>query len=59
MTGQHLPRKRFHVCTRPDEVDAFVVVADGSEPDALPVIPTAMAETYWAHPSNRHRAEAS
>jgi hypothetical protein len=34
-----------------DEPDAFLVVTDGSEPDALPVIPTGMAQSYWAHPS--------
>ena len=34
-----------------DEPDSFVVVSDGSEPEAIPVIPTALSMSYWAHPS--------
>lgn len=34
-----------------EEPDSFVVVADGSERDAIPVIPTGLAVSYWAHPS--------
>jgi hypothetical protein len=50
---------RLRVCTHVDEIDAFLVVADGSQPDAVPVIPTQMAEAYWSHPSHRDTAAAS
>ena len=42
-----------------DEPDAFLVVTDGSEPDSVPVIPTLMAHSYWAHPSRAGRTAAS
>lgn len=38
-----------------DEPDVFLVVTDGSEPDSVPVIPTRMAHSYWAHPSRASR----
>lgn len=39
-----------------DEPDSFVVLSDGSEPDAIPVIPTALSMSYWAHPSRFREA---
>jgi len=42
-----------------DEPDVFLVVEDGSEPDSVPVIPTHMAHSYWAHPSRAGRTAAS
>jgi hypothetical protein len=42
---------RFHIFTDPADPDTFLVVRDASEPRAIPVIPTAIAESYWAHPS--------
>jgi len=43
--------KRLHIRTYAEQPDVFLVVSDTSEPDALPVIPTLLAETYWASPS--------
>jgi hypothetical protein len=43
--------QRFHIFTDPDDPAVFLVVMDASEPRAIPVIPTAMAESYWVHPS--------
>jgi hypothetical protein len=42
---------RLRILADPGEVDAVLVVMDGSEPDAIPVIPTAKAHSYWTHPS--------
>jgi hypothetical protein len=43
--------RRLHIFSDPDDPDVFLVVMDACEPDAMPVIPTAMAESYWVHPS--------
>jgi hypothetical protein len=43
--------QRLHIFSDPDDPDVFLVVRDASEPGAIPVIPTAVAEAYWAHPS--------
>ena len=50
MNGDKQPRSTLHICTVPEQPDVFLVVTDASEPGAVPVIPTAMAESYWAHP---------
>lgn len=39
-----------------EEPDVFVVETDGSELDAIPVIPTALAVSYWSHPSRINEA---
>src|SRR5664279_2812208 len=49
MNGDKQPRSTLHICTLPEQPDVFLVVTDDSEPGAVPVIPTAMAEGYWAH----------
>jgi hypothetical protein len=50
MNGDKQLRSTLHICTLPEQPDVFLVVTDDSEPGAVPVIPTAMAESYWAHP---------
>ena len=50
MNGDRQPRTTLHICTLPEQPDVFLVVTDDSEPGSVPVIPTAMAESYWAHP---------
>src|SRR5664279_2268833 len=50
MKGDKQRRCALHIRTLPEQPDAFLVVMDDSEPGAVPVIPTAMAESYWAHP---------
>jgi hypothetical protein len=51
--------ERLRICKEAHEPDAFLVVSDDSEPDAVPVIPTPMAHSYWAHPSHSGTAAAS
>jgi len=43
--------RRLRIRTYAEQPDVFLVSSDGSEPDALPVIPTFLAETYWTSPS--------
>lgn len=43
----------------PEQSDVFLIVTDDSEPDAIPVICTAIARSYWMHPSHLHHAAAS
>ena len=50
MNGDKQLRSTLHICTLPEQPDVFLVVTDDSEPGSVPVIPTAMAESYWAHP---------
>ncbi len=40
----------FHILSDQADPDVFLVVMDCSEPRAIPVIPTAMAESFWTHP---------
>ena len=42
---------RLRIRTDPDDPDVFLVVRDASEPRAIPMIPTPMAESFWVHPS--------
>jgi hypothetical protein len=43
--------RRMRICTLPGLTNVFLVLVDGSEPGSVPVIPTPLAEGYWAlHP---------
>lgn len=44
---------------RQEQSDVFLVVTDDSEPEAIPVISTPIAQSYWMHPSHSHHAAAS
>lgn len=50
---------RLSVRTYADQPDVFLVVSDSSEPDAVPVIPTSMAESYWTRPLGKVAAGVS
>jgi hypothetical protein len=52
MGERKTPTSRLHIHVLPALPDVFLVVRNVREPGALPVIPTALAESYWAHPSN-------
>ena len=45
MNGDKQLRSTLHICTLPEQPDVFLVVTDDSEPGAVPVIPTAVAES--------------
>jgi len=49
---------KLRIFTDPSDPDAVLVLMDDSMPGAIPVIPTAAASKYWAHPaqSNAHKA---
>ncbi|HYA69262.1 MAG TPA: hypothetical protein VED63_11060 [Acidimicrobiales bacterium] len=53
------PTSRLHIHVLPALPDVFLVVRNAHEPGAVPVIPTPIAESYWAHPSNVGRATVS
>jgi len=39
--------RRLRIRMYAEEPDVFLVFSDGAEPDAVPVIPTLLAQTYW------------
>jgi hypothetical protein len=50
MKNEKKETRKLRILAYAEQPDVFLVVSDASEPDALPVIPTSMAESYWAHP---------
>jgi len=42
-----LPTCTLHIHVLPALPDVFLVVRNAREPGAVPVIPTAIAESYW------------
>ena len=46
MEGNKHQMQRFHIFSDQADPDVFLVVRDASGPRAIPVIPTAMAESY-------------
>jgi hypothetical protein len=51
MEGNKHQMQRFHIFSDQADPDVFLVVRDASGPRAVAVIPTALAESYWVHPS--------
>ncbi len=48
MGERKAPRCTLHIHVLPALPHVFLVVRNAREPGAVPVIPTAVAESYWA-----------
>ena len=46
-SGRRRQASSLRIRPVPELPDVFLVVADGSEPGTVPVIPTQQAEAYW------------
>jgi hypothetical protein len=51
--------RRLHLLTNPKQPDIFMGMSDDAVLDPPPVIPTARARSYWAHPSQSGFSAAS
>jgi hypothetical protein len=51
--------RRLHLLSNPRCPDVFIGMNDDATPEPLQMIPTAMARSYWAHPSRTGLSAAS